>query len=539
MTEWLIETLVWTGVLIALVLLVRLPVGRYLGPKSAYALWSLPLLRLLLPPVVLPSWLAPEAATPAAAQIATETFVVIAEPVGATAATAAPVAWVPILLAVWLVGAAGFLALRFHAYFQMRRELLAQGRPVGEAGAVRIIESPAATAPLAFGVLDKVVALPPGFMALTDRRLRDLALEHELAHHSSHDLLANMAVQPLFALHWFNPLAWLGWRAMRRDQEAACDARVVSQHSAEERANYATVIASFAAGPAVALAAPMACPVLGDKSIIHRLRSLTMNDISPRRRLAGRGILLAALLALPLTASISYADAATGPDAGAPPAPPAPPPAPSAPSAPEAPEPPAPPSVAEAMANGEFETVYNDADKDGSGKKRHVIIMRSKSDDGAAPKDGEVRRVIRFTGDSTAEGHDLQWKEVEIRLRDLDDLKELESLKSLKELEQLDRLSAIELKDADSFTFTNSSAAGTGPKIIMACKSREAVSSSTANGKQAPVVVCQKRNLAEAAQGLRKAREEIAGQEDLSKEIRTKILASLDAEIARLTALKK
>ena len=93
--------------------------------------------------------------------------------------------------------------------------------------------TPAADGPVAFGVLDKVVALPPGFMAGRDRAARDLALAHELAHHRGHDLVCNMLVQPLFALHWFNPLATLGWRALRRDQEAACDARVIAAAARE------------------------------------------------------------------------------------------------------------------------------------------------------------------------------------------------------------------------------------------------------------------------------------------------------------------
>src|SRR5690606_6307672 len=170
---------------------------------------------------------------------------------------------------------------------------------------------------------DKVVALPPGFMAQRDRAARDLALAHELAHHRGGDLLANFAAQPLFALHWFNPLAYAGWQAMRRDQEAACDARVVERSDRETRAAYGQVIASFAAGPRVALAAPMACPVLGDKSIIHRLRSLTMSEITPRRRMAGRALLAAGLLALPLTASISYAETMDLPEPPEPPAAPA------------------------------------------------------------------------------------------------------------------------------------------------------------------------------------------------------------------------
>ena len=51
MTAWLTDTLLYSGLLIALVLLVRRPVARWFGPKLAYALWALPALRLVLPPI--------------------------------------------------------------------------------------------------------------------------------------------------------------------------------------------------------------------------------------------------------------------------------------------------------------------------------------------------------------------------------------------------------------------------------------------------------------------------------------------------------
>ena len=44
MTQWMLETLLWTAVLIAFVLLVRRPVARHFGPQIAYALWALPAL---------------------------------------------------------------------------------------------------------------------------------------------------------------------------------------------------------------------------------------------------------------------------------------------------------------------------------------------------------------------------------------------------------------------------------------------------------------------------------------------------------------
>ena len=62
MIGWLLDTALYTGVLIAAVLVLRRPAARLFGPQLAYALWALPFLRLLLPPIVLPASLAPKAA---------------------------------------------------------------------------------------------------------------------------------------------------------------------------------------------------------------------------------------------------------------------------------------------------------------------------------------------------------------------------------------------------------------------------------------------------------------------------------------------
>ena len=183
--SFLTDTLLWTGVLVALVLLLRRPVARHLGPHAAYALWALPLLRLILPPVVLPAWLAPAPeVAPGVLEAGEASFMVVmaeSPPVAATATQVAPaVDWLTLALAVWLAGAAVFLVTRFGYYFRMRRDLLEEARPVGEAGDVRLVETPATTSPIAFGVFDKVIALPMGFMALGNRTQRDLALEHEI-----------------------------------------------------------------------------------------------------------------------------------------------------------------------------------------------------------------------------------------------------------------------------------------------------------------------------------------------------------------------
>ena len=328
--SFLTDTLVWTGVLIAAVLVLRRPVARVFGAGMSYALWLLPLLRFALPPIPLPAAFAPAAAASVPAAAGAEVLTVI---VAAPTAPEFAVPWALLLTTAWLLGAVLFLVARWLEYRAMRQRLLSGAVEVDRREGVRIVETPAVDAPVALGVRDKVIVLPPRFLITGSLAERALAIEHELAHHRGRDLIANIAAQPLLALHWFNPLAWAAWSAMRRDQEAACDARTMAGRDARTRAAYARVIASFAAGDRLgaggfggtALAAPMACPVLGDKSIVHRLRSLTMSDISPRRRRIGRWTFaIGAALALPLTATVVYA----GQDAPVAPTPPAAPAAP-------------------------------------------------------------------------------------------------------------------------------------------------------------------------------------------------------------------
>ncbi|RGP40454.1 hypothetical protein BPTFM16_00739 [Altererythrobacter insulae] len=530
MMDWLTDTFVWTAALIALVLLIRRPVARHFGPQAAYALWALPLIRLVLPPLTLPAWMAPAepAASSAAGAEAIDIFALVAEresaglPAAEVSAseTLIPFTLSEFVLAIWIAGAAAFLFLRFRAYRRMRTELLAEGRDVGQAGKVRLIETPSTSAPLAFGVVDKVVALPVGFMATWDREARDLALAHELAHHQGHDLAINMAVQPLFALHWFNPLGHLGWLALRRDQEAACDARVIATRAKEDRATYAQVIASFAAGPNVALAAPMACPVLGDKSIIHRLRSLKMNNQSTKRRMAGRGLLAAALVALPLTATVTYADSSSFEEAFADvPAPPAPPaPLTLSTAVPAPPAPPAPPAailaVQAAPEVSEDENVWVDDD----GETR-VIVRREVRED--VERDEERKVVSRYrVVNLESEGEKLSEEERrEIIMEVRESLEEADG--AIEEAMAAQRGALAQFRDNEgNFTVVevNCENGGKGQKLSQ-------------NGEEI-TVICKSEIMASALMGLKEARKALSTNPEMPKDMLKEVLKALDEKIA-------
>ena len=353
---WLVEALVASTLLMLLVLLVRRPVRNAFGPQVGYALWALPLLRLLLPP--LPDAWRQAATTPIS--LASETITIFVADGGTTTAAAAQAGPAPIaigpmiglaLALLWAVGAAGFLLWHLTSHTRFCRRLLGTAAGVEEIRGVRVIASDAAPGPLAFGVLRRYVAFPLDFADRYDADERELALEHEIGHHQRGDLIANWIALAILALHWFNPVAWRAFRAFRADQELANDARVLAGRSAIDRHAYACAIVKAAHGGAVSAA----CHLHTIDDLKGRIRMLTTLPRS-RRRLATGGALVSAvvLAGLGLTASGTSAAAAISGKVGdtigvdlqaAPPAPPTPPVAPARPAPVTAPDVPAAPAA--------------------------------------------------------------------------------------------------------------------------------------------------------------------------------------------------
>lgn len=527
MMGWLIDTLVWSGLLIAVVLVLRRPVARLFGAGIAYALWLLPLLRLFMPPLVLPTAAPARVAPVQSSEIVTLT---LAEPV----VPALMLPWELLLSAAWLGGAALFLIARVIEYRQMRERLLAQALTVDLREGVRIVETPAVDAPVAFGVRDKVIALPPRFLISGALAERELALQHELAHHRGRDLLANMLAQGLLALHWFNPLAWAAWSAMRRDQEAACDARAMAGCDLPTRAAYAQVIASFAAGERLnssrfgraALAAPMANvdiwgPVLGDKSIVHRLRSLTMSDISPRRRRVARWLLGAGTaLALPLTATVVYA----GREAPVAPAAPAAPAAPDTPEAPAAPAAPQAPKIVKRVI-----VIHEDA----KGAEGDALDEQDAKFERRIERDGKtiILRSDRALGEAELEAKLAQ---MDTQLAELGDLKALKGLgedlgEGPRTMILRRHLAPGEAPRAHAFAMAGKDCAlGEGTQV-------EAKADENGQRQIVRVVTCAAGAHKDTAlKAMRQARASIANDGAVSGSIREKVLQELDASIARM-----
>jgi bla regulator protein BlaR1 len=333
--QWLVETLIVTAALMALVLVLRRPAARHFGAEIAYLLWAIPLARLFMPPVV-QTIEVPVSAPSAQDMPGTAAMAMpvadIASPVDAMPEPAfangllVDADWFAIGVTIWLCGAAIFLIAQLSAYLQNRRELLEDAVEVSRMDDIRVIEIAGIAGPFAFGLWRRYIALPIGFTQAYNPMERELALAHERSHHRAGDLWANFAALAMLSLHWFNPVAWMAWRAFRFDQEAACDARVLRRRSSAERTAYARAIAKAATGHTLAFASPLN----PKEKIVERLKIMKQQDTSRTRKWLGGTLIGSGLItAMAMTATVSYAvQPVSPPDA---------PRAPQAPLAPEAP----------------------------------------------------------------------------------------------------------------------------------------------------------------------------------------------------------
>lgn len=284
------------------VLALRQPVARWLGAGAAYALWLVPALRLLMPPV----------------ELFARPLLSLPVPLGTLAGGAAPLPpvggpgqWVPVLLAVWAGGAVAFLGRELWRYHAFVRRVDESARVLGRHAGVLLVESEGVDGPVAYGLLHRRIAVPLDFTTRWSPAEQRLALRHERLHHARGDLWFASAALGFLAINWFNPLAWIGHRAFRADAELACDAAVAATLSSGERRTYAHALCKSASHPG----AMTACPLTRADQLKRRLTMMNTHRTGRTRRLGGTalvaGLGTAALgLSVPVLAQTAGAKAA-------------------------------------------------------------------------------------------------------------------------------------------------------------------------------------------------------------------------------------
>ncbi len=275
---------------IVAVLLLRAPARVWFGARIAYALWLIPplaALMCLLPPrteiVTVPA--APAALAPVTHLSAYAPPPVLADPT--------PIDFSIILIAAWAGGvllSLIVLGLRQHRFVRALGGL----RPRADLGAGVFAAASPAIGPALLGVFRPKIVTPADFDERFSTDEQRIILAHERTHLAHGDPLINAATALLQCLNWFNPLMHLAARALRTDQELACDASVLAAAQSGRRPYAETLLKT----QHPQLPAPLGCawPSPTHKSLKERIAMLKRPLPSFAQRLLGSAALVAVII---------------------------------------------------------------------------------------------------------------------------------------------------------------------------------------------------------------------------------------------------
>lgn len=266
----ILRTNIALAVCVLLVLALRSPTRRLAGARIAYALWS-------IPPLAAAACLLP-ARVEVIKLPANLPIDLAAAPVAHTAAASLDLRYV---LAAWIGGVAVSSIVLILRQTRFARALgrLSQRGDLGE-GVVAAESSE--HGPAVLGVLRPVIVTPADFDARFSEEERRIVIQHERAHVAQGDPLINATAALLQCVNWFNPLVHIGVRALRLDQELACDAAVLATAA---RRSYAEAILKTQ----IAAGAPLGCawPSTSLSALKERIAMLKNNLPTRTQRILG------------------------------------------------------------------------------------------------------------------------------------------------------------------------------------------------------------------------------------------------------------
>ena len=203
---------------------------------------SVPFLTSLAPAWRLPipiAWLALDESTPVT--ISSEPR--DSSPADAVAANAqaaptrARVSALSVAIGLWLAGALAALIQVLAGMWHLRhlarrasplpsgpcRQILDRiAHEYGIQRSITLLQSAHPTMLVTWGVIRPRILLPAAASEWSTERI-DIVLRHELAHVTRGDWPILIAANVLRAMHWFNPVVWIGHTRLRQESEQACD----------------------------------------------------------------------------------------------------------------------------------------------------------------------------------------------------------------------------------------------------------------------------------------------------------------------------
>lgn len=106
---------------------------------------------------------------------------------------------------------------------------------------IQVRQSDRISAPLTYGIFDPVILLPKN-MDLENEKQLHYVLYHEYSHIRHFDSVLKLVMVFTLCIHWFNPLVWVMYVLFNRDMEFYCDECVLASEEGDSRSAYANTL---------------------------------------------------------------------------------------------------------------------------------------------------------------------------------------------------------------------------------------------------------------------------------------------------------
>ncbi|HWQ76540.1 MAG TPA: M56 family metallopeptidase [Syntrophomonas sp.] len=294
--------------IIAVVLLIRLLLGRKLPKLFSYALWGIVLLRLMLPFSIatefsvfnlfntpLPTstgvmeYMPQNIGMMGEPQINTGSVVIDSLPAATPAASVNPMqVW--IFIAAWLwAGVAVLLLLYFGISYAVMTRRLKTAVPYKN----NILLSDQVKSPIVSGIIKPQIILPAAIEKMCGANEIGYIIAHEQVHMKRFDHITKLLSLIVLAIYWFNPAIWLAFVLSNKDRELACDEGVMKRSTGDIRAEYARALVNMG----VHKGSFFGALAFGESNIKTRIKSI-VNFKKPSLWLSCAGVLIAVVVAL-------------------------------------------------------------------------------------------------------------------------------------------------------------------------------------------------------------------------------------------------
>lgn len=171
---------------------------------------------------------------------------------------------IPVMSQIWLLGLVGMLVYTAVSYAHLHRRISTAIRLCDN-----VYQSESVVSPFVLGIIKPKIYLPFS--------IDESAASHVIAHEKAHLHRGDHLWKPLgffiLALHWFNPLMWLGYALLCRDIELACDEKVIKELDRDARADYSEALVACSVNRRMIAACPLAFGEVGVKGRVKSVLS--------------------------------------------------------------------------------------------------------------------------------------------------------------------------------------------------------------------------------------------------------------------------